>query len=159
MRKNLKKKQLLCDELEKMIAEKKTNIDRVKSIEKEWGEGGFVPKANIKTIQKRYSDAINKIIDHADMPDAEKHKMKFSAQFGNTNYGPGAEKLIIKKEGALRRQISTLENDINIWKNNLDFFASSKNADKLKEEFMVKIEKASAQLNGLKDQLKAISGI
>ena len=75
------------------------------------------------------------------------------------SYGPGAEKLIHKKEGALRRQISALENDISVWKNNIDFFAASKNADKLKEEFLVKIEKANDQLNSLKEQLKVINSI
>jgi len=156
---NLAKKQKICDELEKMIKEEKFVIDRVKSIEKEWSEIGFVPKSNIKSIQKRYADIIGKISDKIDLPESEKHKLRFSAQFSNINYGPGAEKFIHKKEGVLRRQISTLESDINVWKNNLDFFASSKNADKLKEEFQVKIDKASAQLISLKEQLKVISNI
>ena len=94
-----------------------------------------------------------------DIPEAEKHKLRFSAQFNKMNYGPGAEKLLQKKEGALRRQISNLENDINLWNNNLDFFASSKNADKLKEEFMVRIDKAGAQLKRLKEELKVITSI
>lgn len=156
---NLKKKQSLCDELEKIVKNDSIDIERVKSIESEWAEIGFVPKSNIKKIQNRYSEVIRSITDKADIPDSEKHKMRFSAQFSNINYGPGAEKLIYKKESALRRQISTLENDISVWKNNMDFFASSKNADKLKEEFKVKIDKANDQLISLKEQLKVISNI
>ena len=129
-----------------MVEKDKIDLDRVKAIEDEWGEIGYVPRSSIKTIQSRYSDVISAITDQADIPEAEKHKLRFSAQFGNVKYGPGAEKLIHKKEGALRRQISALENDISLWKNNMDFFAASKNADKLKEEFQVKIDKATAQL-------------
>ena len=102
---------------------------------------------------------IASITDKADISESEKHKMRFSAQFSTVNYGPGAEKLIHKKEGALRRQITTLENDIGVWKNNIDFFASSKNADKLKKDFQVKIDKANEQLKSLKEQLKVISNI
>lgn len=156
---NLQKKQLLCEELEIMTKSEKIDIDRVKSIEAKWGEIGFVPKSNIRSTQKRFTDAIEKVTDKIDLPESEKHKLRFSAQFNKMNYGPGAEKLIQKKEGALRRQISSLENDINLWINNIDFFASSKNADKLKEEFQVKIDKATAQLNSMKEQLKVIINI
>ena len=48
---------------------------------------------------------------------------------------------------------------INLWKNNIDFFASSKNADKLKKDFQVKIDKANAQLKNLKEQLKIILSV
>ena len=106
-----------------------------------------------------FRSIITEITDQVDIPEAEKHKMRFSAQFSNISYGPGAEKMIHKKEGALRRQIAALENDISVWKNNMDFFASSKNADKLKEEFQGKIDKANEQLQSLKEQLKIISNI
>lgn len=156
---NLQKKQFLCEELDKMIEIKNINIDRVREIETEWSEIGFVPKSDIKSIQKRYMDTISKLVDKIDISESEKHKLRFSAQFNKTNYGIGAEKFIQKKEGALRRQIANLENDLNLWKNNIDFFASSKNADKLKEEFREKIDKANDQLNNLKEELKVISNL
>jgi hypothetical protein len=140
---------------------KSGNIDmkRVKTIESEWGAIGFVPRNSIKNIHRRYTDAIEHLTDKSDLPEEEKHKLRFKAQFNNMNFGPGAERIIQKKEGVLRRQIATLENDISLWKNNIDFFASSKNADKLKQEFRVKIEKANEQLTNLKEQLKIISNI
>jgi hypothetical protein len=46
-----------------------------------------------------------------------------------------------------------------LWKNNIDFFAASKNADKLKKDFQVKIDKANEQLQSLKDQLKMLNNI
>ena len=156
---NLEKKQSLCKELEAMLDKGEIDVERVKAVEAEWSKIGYVPRSNIKSIQKRYTDIIGKITDKVDISETEKHKMRFSAQFGNVNYGAGAERMIQKKEGSLRRQISALENDIGIWQNNMDFFASSKNADKLKKEFELKIEKASTQLKSLKEQLKVISNI
>ena len=156
---NLKEKETLCDELEQMIKSGTIDMKRVKAIEVEWGAVGFVPRNSIKNIHKRYTDAIEQVTEKLDLPEDEKHKLRFKAQFNNMNFGPGSERIIQKKEGVLRRQIATLENDINLWKNNIDFFASSKNADKLKQEFKVKIEKANEQLTNLKEQLKIISNI
>ena len=156
---NLRGKEALCTELEQMIKSEEVDMKRVKAIEAEWGSIGFVPRNSIKKIHKRYTDAIEKITDKSDLPDEEIHKLRFKAQFNNMNFGPGSERILQKKEGALRRHIATLENDINLWKNNIDFFASSKNADKLKQEFKVKIEKANEQLTNLKEQLKIISNI
>jgi hypothetical protein len=157
--KNLKAKESLCEEMEKMVEDKKVDMDRVKAIEAEWAKIGYVPRNSIRGIQKRYTKVIEAITEMADMSEEEKHKVRFKAQFSNMNFGPGSERVIQKKEGALRRQIVNLENDISVWKNNIDFFTSSKNADKLKKDFQVKIDKANAQLKNLKEQLKMINNI
>ncbi len=156
---NLAKKAALCGELEEMSKAGTIDMARVKAIESAWAEIGFVPKENIKSIQRRYTEAIEKITGVAGISENEKHKLRFMAQFNPSSYGPGADRLIQKKEGVLRRKISTLENDVNIWKNNIDFFTSSKNADRLKREFQVKIDEANAELKNLKEQLKVISNI
>jgi len=156
---NLKLKEGLCEEMEKMVKEGQVDLERVKEIEAKWSEIGYVPRNSIKTIHRRYTEVIEAITKDMDVSEEEKHKLRFKAQFSNMNFGPGSERLIQKKEGALRRQISNLENDINLWKNNIDFFASSKNADKLKKDFQVKIDKANDQLKNLKEQLKIISNI
>ncbi len=156
---NLNKKQLLCKEIETMINAKKIEIDRIKKIEVEWSDIGFVPKSSIKSIQEKYLGLINKVTDSVNIPEIDKQKLRLSAQFNKSSDSPGVERLIIKKEGAIRRQISNLESDINLWANNIDFFASSKNADKLKEEYQLKIDNATTQVQSLKDQLKIIVNI
>jgi hypothetical protein len=40
-----------------------------------------------------------------------------------------------------------------LWRNNLDFFAASKTADKLREQFDVKIQKAEEEIDKLKKKL------
>jgi len=59
----------------------------------------------------------------------------------------------------MRKHISQLESDISLWKNNLEFFASSKTADKLKSEFDEKIEKAKKEMKQLKQELKLLRSI
>ena len=72
---------------------------------------------------------------------------------------PKADEKIFQKEQQLKKQISKIENDVNLWKNNLEFFRESKNANELKEEFGKKITKADEELKTLKDQLRVIRSI
>jgi hypothetical protein len=155
---NLKKKIALCEELEQM-QEGKIDLDRVTEIQDLWGKIGYVPRNSMKSIQKRFLDAVNSLADRAEIADDEKHVLKFKARFSKMNYGPNADKFLQKKENTLRRQITKLENDINLWRNNLDFFAKSRTADKLKVEFNKKIDSAEEELIELKNQLKVLNRI
>ncbi len=155
---NLKLKEELCSELEKMT-DGDIDLKRVTEIQEQWGSIGFVPRNAMKSIQKRFVDAINKLADAAEIPEEEKHVLKFKARFSKMNYGPNADKFLQKKENTLRRQISKLENDISLWKNNLDFFANSRTAEKLKHDFNKRISSAERELKELKDQLKVLNSI
>jgi hypothetical protein len=156
---NLKVKEALCKELESMAEKGTVDTDRVKEIESEWAQIGYVPRSSIKSIQKRYSNIIDKLTGKMDISKEEMNALRLKAQFTNLGSGADADRKIHKKETALRRQISTLESDVNVWKTNIDFFASSKNADKLKKEFQQKIDKASLELKQLKDQLKILGSM
>lgn len=57
--------------------------------------------------------------------------------------------------GDIRRRMTTLENDIATYRNNIEFFARSKNADVLRAEIDRKIADAQKQLDELKNQLRA----
>jgi predicted DNA-binding protein YlxM (UPF0122 family) len=67
-----------------------------------------------------------------------------------------ADRKLFQKEQAIRKKISKVENDISLWKNNLEFFGKSKNAEKVREEFNDKIKEASNHLQELKQQLKLL---
>jgi len=51
-----------------------------------------------------------------------------------------------------RKKIQALENDIAVLTNNLEFFAKSKNSDKLRAEVEKKISQAEAEIEKLKKE-------
>jgi Domain of Unknown Function (DUF349) len=53
-----------------------------------------------------------------------------------------------------KRKIQTLENDIATYRNNLEFFAKSKNADKFRQDVEAKIQSAEKEIAKLKEQAK-----
>ncbi|WP_080241203.1 DUF349 domain-containing protein [Spirosoma rigui] len=59
-----------------------------------------------------------------------------------------------KRENDIRRRMTAIENDIATYRNNIEFFARSKNADQLRADIDKKIAEAQKQLDELKHQLK-----
>jgi len=154
---NLKRKEEICAEIELMAQQNSSDLDKVEELQAEFNEVGFVPRTFIKTIQNRFTDALNKFIESSEgLDDEEKEEVKMSIQLNKIKSGPNANKKFMRKESALRNKITELENDITLWKNNMEFFAESKTADKLKEEFNEKIGNAREEIKQLKKQLKLI---
>lgn len=155
---NLQKKTDICKEIEALQPTAKP--EEVQKLIEKWFEIGFVPRKNITDVQDALLASVEKTAEKLTSANAEgKEKLVLDLQMrllGTTAGGGAASKQIAKKEQNLRRKLTNLENDIALWKNNLAFFANSKTADKLKEEFGVKIKEASTEVEQLKAQLKTI---
>jgi hypothetical protein len=86
----------------------------------------------------------------------DKERMMLQNEAEMVHQSGGSSKNLDKQEGDIRRRVKSLEEEITLTKNNLEFFGFSKNAEKLKEEYMKKVIKAEAELQDLKDKLKVI---
>ncbi len=153
---NLQKKMEVIGKINKMAEEKSQDIDTFHDLQDEYDNYGFVPRGAISKVRNAYSEANKKFIDNLDMPEEEKEKLILQSQISRIKSTPDSGRKLRQKENNIRRQISKVENDIATWQNNLEFFASSKNADKLKDSFAGKIEEAKEQLSQLKEQLKIV---
>ncbi len=154
---NLVKKQALCDKIEK-LAKEGAGVELLPEIKAEWAAIGFVPKAEINNLQKRYINAINSFVGSiGKLSDKEKEKLTLETEveFLKKN-DRGSSKDLGRKEGDIRNKIQNLENDLSTLKNNLEFFGRSKNADKIKADFEQKIKKGEADLAHMKHQLKVV---
>ena len=83
---NLKKKQDLSAELEKMVEEDNVQVERVSEIVDEYQEIGYVPRNSIKSIQKRFVKAVSDAVDIVNIDENEKHQLKFKAQFNKVKF-------------------------------------------------------------------------
>lgn len=157
---NLRRKEQICEEIESLAAENSSDIDRVEELMDEYNEIGFVPRNSIKSIQKRFIKAVETFANNAeDLSPDDKKDLIIAAQYQKLRNSPNASRKLQRKENSIRRQISELENDIALWKNNVEFFANTDRAEKLKAEFNEKISKARKELKDLKQQLKVIRTI
>lgn len=154
---NLAQKKKLCERIEKAAADPKdSTLSHLNDFKEEWSKIGFVPRKEMQAIQKRYIAAINDYVSAiGKLSSKEKEQVVLESEVEMVKEGDSGRNLY-RKESDMRRKVSQLENDIALWQNNIEFFAKSKSADKLKAQFEEKIKKASDQLDDLKHQLTII---
>jgi hypothetical protein len=155
---NLKKKESICAEIEAAAKGGNADLVNLPEFKASFNAVGYVPRKDMQSIQKRFVDAVNAFVKASSgISNAEKEKIMLQNETEVVLKGDKAgSKNLDKKEGDIRRRMKTIEDDINVWRNNIEFFARSKNADSVRKEYESKIKTAEVELNDLKQKLKII---
>ncbi|WKV11524.1 DUF349 domain-containing protein [Marivirga harenae] len=155
---NLKAKEDIISQINQL---EPGDLDQLEAYEQAYGKIGFVPKEAIQKVKEDFSTAVQNFIDKSEdvLSDEQREKVKLMAQITKIMSGPNSDRKLNQKENSIRKKIGDLQNDIVTWKNNMEFFASSKTADKVKQEFEIKIEEAEKEISLLKKQLRIVRSI
>lgn len=154
---NLAGKEEVLNKIEKLAEEGSQDIEALRELQDKYDEIGFVPKRDITRIKNRYTEVVDKFIAQLEgLSEEDRKELKMESQVIKMKQGPNADHKLHKKEVVLRKQIAKVENEIATYKNNVEFFANSKKAEKLKDDFTKKIREANQQLKDLKQQLRII---
>ena len=86
----------------------------------------------------------------------DRASLLFQTEVARLKARPNAQQQLTRKEMALRKEINELENDASTLQTNLDFFARSKNASQLREEYQGRIAEGQKRIDALKKQLKMV---
>jgi hypothetical protein len=156
---NLKAKQVICEEVEKLTEAGEIDLTKLTDFKNRFNKIGFVPRKNIKTIQARFIKTINDYVRaSSNISSKEEEKLLLRNQVEvELKSGGGSSKSLGKQESDLSRKAKSLEDDISLWRNNIEFFGPSKGAEKMKAEFEKKIVKAKQELASLNEKLKLFS--
>lgn len=156
---NLAKKVDICEEIEKLVEGGDTDLAKLPDFKKRFGAIGFVPRKDMRSIQDRFVKAINSFVKASTGLDkGEKERLLLQNEAEVVLKTAGGSRGLEKTENDIRRKIKALEDEITLTKNNIEFFGFSKNADKLKADYMKKVEKAELELKDLVAKLKIIQG-
>ncbi|MHA8105507.1 DUF349 domain-containing protein [Aquirufa sp. 5-AUSEE-100C1] len=147
MEANLAAKQAILVEMDAMLKDASL-LARLGEVKASWDAIGFVPKKNVKELQDAFRKTWNALIDLArTQPKEQLAAWGFELKSLKTesdqsdSAAPSAD---------MRKKIQALENDIAVLTNNLEFFAKSKNSEKLRAEVEKKIAAAEKELEKLK---------
>jgi hypothetical protein len=151
---NLAKKREICEQIDAMTKAQDGDVEKFEELYDKFGTIGFVPRKQMNTIQDKFAKAVDGYLASLQVSDEEREDIRASLHLRDKD--PNADKKNIRKEQVLRKKLANLENDISLWKNNVEFFANSKSAAKLREEFNGKIKAAEQEVVSLKAQLKAM---
>ncbi|MHA8066947.1 DUF349 domain-containing protein [Aquirufa sp. ROCK2-A2] len=148
---NLVAKQELLVELEAMLKDPSL-LATLGEKKAAWDAIGFVPKKEVRNMQEKFRNTWNALIDLArTQPKEQLAAWGFELKSMSTEEKNHSEDRKAPN-GDARKKIQALENDIAVLTNNLEFFAKSKNSEKLRLEVEKKIAKAQEDLDKLKKE-------
>lgn len=145
---NLKKKEELIERVKnfQLTDDKDADIKKLKEFQREWMEIGYVPIKEKDRVQKEFQKAIDKHFDALKVTAVEKNALNYKQKVENIKEEPNANKKINKEKGIILNKIKKLEEDIQLWENNIGFLAETKKSNQLRDEFERKINKAKQEL-------------
>ena len=154
---NLNVKTAICEELERYAEAGTATVELLHDLQDRYNSVGFVPRKDINAVKNRYHEAVQKYVNSIpDLSEDERGRVLLENQLSDLRKDPMGDRKIFQKELAIRKKITKVENDIALWRNNLEFFGKSQNASKVRDEFNDKIKEASDHLHQLKQQLKLL---
>jgi hypothetical protein len=137
-------------------ADKSANLDVLKNFQREWTDIGHVPMKDKDKLHNDFRALINEHLDKLKINNVEMSTVNFQAKFDHLKNDPNARHMISKEREFLAIKISKMKEEIILWENNIGFFAKSKSALLVKEEFENKINRAKSELKVLEAKMKIL---
>ncbi len=155
---NLKKKKDLIKSISeyKIVKDKDANLAALKEFQNTWMKVGFVPFKEKEKVQTQYRAVIDELLAKMDINKSDLSAKEFKDKVDLLKSSPDADQRITKERMFISGKIRKIKEDLDVWENNIGFFANSKQSNKLKEEFELKIDKARQEIDGLKARLKML---
>ena len=155
---NLDKKRNIIAQLKELIVAEITDNDfqkKLKDLAKQYSAIGHVPFKEKDKVYKEYHETIDAAYEKLHATNAKRHFDNFKNNLKNiAKEGVNA---LGNERGKLLRRYDQLRNEITTYENNLGFFnTASKKGNSLVEEMNRKIEKLKADLEMVKQKIKAI---
>lgn len=155
---NLDKKRNIIAQLKELVVAEITDNDfqkKLKDFAKQYSAIGHVPFKEKDKVYKEYHEAIDAAYEKLNATNAKRHFDNFKNNLKNVAKEGG--NALGNERGKLLRRYDQLRSEITTYENNLGFFnTASKKGNSLVEEMNRKIEKLKADLDMVKQKIKAI---
>ncbi|MDR1343087.1 MAG: DUF349 domain-containing protein [Prevotellaceae bacterium] len=154
---NLKKKEELIAAIKNFAPSDNPSdsLAAIKEFQQRWTEIGYAPLKHKERLQKNYREAIDALFEALHVSDADRQLINFKTRMASSSVKGGRGQISHERE-KLVQHLRHLESDIQLWENNIGFFAQSKNAEKLVQDVKNNIEKARRDVSVTIQKLKLL---
>jgi hypothetical protein len=136
--------------------DKISNLEVLKNFQREWTEIGHVPMKEKDRLHHEFRALVNEQMDKLKISDVDMTTASYQARLDHMKGDPNARRVFGKEKETLAMKITKMKEEITLWENNIGFFAKSKNAAIVREEFENKINKAKSELKVLEAKMKIL---
>ncbi len=155
---NLKVKEELLKKLKdhQFSDDKNKNLEDLKNFQREWTQIGYVPIKERDRLQNEFRKLVNEHLDKLKISEVEMTTVSYQTKMESMKNDPQARRLIGRERDNLMGKINKLQEDLNLWENNIGFLANSKSTNILRAEFEKKIERTKNNLMVMEAKLKIL---
>ena len=151
------KAQLIKEISDYASVDKESDLEKIKEFQSRWQEIGFVPIKEKDRIIDEYNTAIDRLFERLNIDKSTKVNIKFNDKIQGLENAD--EERIWSEIGKLRAKIDEREKEINLWKNNLGFFANTKSSEKMKAEYIKRIERGEKEIAEYKAMIDKLQNL
>ncbi|MBO4613471.1 MAG: DUF349 domain-containing protein [Bacteroidaceae bacterium] len=153
---NLKKKQDIIARLKGLLEDAaEATGQKVRELQQEWNEVGFVPIRDKDKIYKQYREVVDELYKKLNLSQAERRLNSFKTTL-KVSAEAGANTLARERD-RLARAYEIMKGELQTYENNIGFLsASSKTGNSLVQEIQKKVDKLKDELELLKQKIKAV---
>ncbi|MBP7509298.1 MAG: DUF349 domain-containing protein [Prolixibacteraceae bacterium] len=158
---NLKLKNELIDVVVnfKTSGNDEKDFELLRDFQRRWTEIGHVPIQDKNDVQKRFRDAINIQFDNLRVEDKDRSLLRFKNKMTDWKTSSKGQNKMFAERDKYATKLKHLENDLITLKNNIGFFADSKNAEALIKDVERKIAMNEEQIVYLKEKIRVIDDV
>ncbi|GAA4498890.1 DUF349 domain-containing protein [Hymenobacter ginsengisoli] len=132
-------------------------LEGFRALATDWQELDAAGAGTSDRVEEQFLTLMGKYLDQVGgITPTDREDLLFQLEIARLKARPQAQQAFTRKENGLRREIQELENDVATLQTNLDFFARSKNADQLRQEYQGRMAEARQRIEKLKKQLKQL---
>ncbi|GAB3814367.1 hypothetical protein GCM10028895_07410 [Pontibacter rugosus] len=150
-------KMAICDKVADKLAQPTATgtLEEFETFVQQWRDTDHGKRINPKTEDK-FVSLMEKYLERVpELGVEQRTQLLVRLQVERIKHSPDAGHKLQQRETSVRREITQLQNDIQTLRTNIDFFARSKNADKLRAEYEGRIADAQKRIDLLQHQLNA----
>jgi len=157
---NLALKKELIEEVKKYVLTKDDNADisKLKDFQKRWSDIGFVPFKEKDAIMSEFRSAVSAQFDHLKIADQDRDLIRFQSKITGLSSSGGQGKMRFERS-RYTGKIKQMENDLALLKNNIGFFANTKNAESLIRNVNMNIKDTEKKIDVLKEKIRIIDNM
>ena len=153
---NLQKKQDIIARLKALLEDAaEATGQKVRELQQEWNEVGFVPIREKDKIYKQYREVVDELYKKLNLSQAERRLNSFKTTL-KVSAEAGANTLARERD-RLMRAYEIMKGELQTYENNIGFLsASSKKGNSLVQEIQKKVDKLKGELELLHQKIKAV---
>lgn len=117
---------------------------------------GFVPMDKKDEVQREFKEALEVKFPEIKESEHQFHLQRFSKHITRIKESDRGDRAVKHERDRLIQQLRKLEQEIATWENNIGFFAKSKSADNIINDFKSKIASAKEEVTAIEEKIKLI---